>query len=142
MKIVLASDKSKGHLYPALVFARHCTSRYPRSSVVFYGVRKEERSKLEGEGFLCVGHDLGFRNLFLEGVLRFIEALAILLLIRPKKVFGFGGRNSFFIVLLSSVFTSTYLYEPNIDFGKANKILSFFVKRSFLGLRRPSGGKR
>lgn len=137
MKILLACDRSRGHLYPALVLARHIKENYPEHEVVFYGLKKEDRSYLRKEGFMCLGQDLAFRNIILESSLRFVEALLLIPTVRPGKVLGFGGRNSFFIILICSLFVPTFLFEPNVTFGKANKILSFFVKAIFLGIRKP-----
>jgi len=137
MRILLACDRSRGHLYPALVLARHIRENYPEYEAVFYGLKKEDRNYLRKEGFMCFGRDLVFRNIILESALRFVEALLLIPAIRPGKVLGFGGRSSFLIILICSFFVPTFLFEPNVTFGKANKVLSFFAKAVFLGIRKP-----
>lgn len=137
MRIILACDRSKGHLYPALNLARYIKEHHPKDKVIFCGLKKEDKNNLKSVGFRCVGLDLVFRNILLESFLRFFEALVLLVIVRPHRALGFGGRNSFFLVFISSFFMPTFLYEPNCSFGKANRILSFFVKKVFLGLKNP-----
>ena len=120
MRILLACDRSKGHSYPALVLARHIKKYHQEYSVVFYGLKKRDRRVLEQEGFRCFGLDIGRRHIIIEGIWLFFESLALCLVIRPKKVVGFGGRNSFFALIVSSLFARVFLFEPNATFGKAN----------------------
>jgi UDP-N-acetylglucosamine--N-acetylmuramyl-(pentapeptide) pyrophosphoryl-undecaprenol N-acetylglucosamine transferase len=87
-----------------------------------------------------VGHCFIRRNIFIEAIWRFFEALVILFKERPDMVIGFGGRDSFFLVFLGSAFGfDSAIYELNRTFGKANFLLSFFVKKIFRGF--PIEGK-
>jgi UDP-N-acetylglucosamine--N-acetylmuramyl-(pentapeptide) pyrophosphoryl-undecaprenol N-acetylglucosamine transferase len=141
MKILLACDRSKGHSYPALVLARHIKKYYPQHSVVFYGLKKKDRRPLRAEGFRCFGLDIGRRHIIIEGIWFFFEALALIAVIRPGRVIGFGGRNSFFALLFSSLFVKVFLFEPNATFGRANRLLAFVSRKVFLGLKEPSSAK-
>ncbi|MFC1514655.1 glycosyltransferase [Candidatus Omnitrophota bacterium] len=141
MKILLACDRSKGHSHPALVLARYIKEHYPYYRVVFYGLKKQDAEGLREEGFGCFGHDIGRRPIIIEGIFLFFEALILLVRLRPARVLGFGGRNSFFIVLFSSLFVPTFLFEPNATYGRANRVLSFFCRKVFLGLKKPAQAK-
>ncbi|MCD6539254.1 MAG: UDP-N-acetylglucosamine--N-acetylmuramyl-(pentapeptide) pyrophosphoryl-undecaprenol N-acetylglucosamine transferase [Candidatus Omnitrophica bacterium] len=141
MNIVLACERSKGHLYPALILAEYIKKNALPYNLFFYGLKKKDKLFLESKGYKCWGLDLGFRNLLVESFLRLIEALVIIFILRPKKVLGFGGRNSLFLVFTSSFFIPTFLFEPNICFGRANQVLSFFVQRVFLGMREAKKNK-
>ncbi len=142
MRILLACDRSKGHFYPALNLARVIKSEYPGFKIIFCGTKSEESSILRKEGFIRCGIDLMFRNIFLEAVLRFAEALLIIICLHPQRVIGFGGRNSFFIVILSKLFfVPVFLVEPNASYGMANKVLYYFSDKVFLGIKSPQTRK-
>ena len=79
MKILLACDRSRGHLYPALDFARYLKEEHLKYKVIFHGLKKKDRAYLERQGFKCLGLDLGFRNIFIEALIRFFEALFLLI---------------------------------------------------------------
>lgn len=135
MKILLACDRSRGHLYPALILAEYIRER-KKAKVFFSGLSKKDREYVQSLGFVCSGIDLGFRNIFLESILRAGEAIFILLYLRPQRIVGFGGRNSFFLIAMGSFFIPVYIYEPNFFLGKANKILSFFARKVFVAKKR------
>ncbi|MBN2120993.1 MAG: UDP-N-acetylglucosamine--N-acetylmuramyl-(pentapeptide) pyrophosphoryl-undecaprenol N-acetylglucosamine transferase [Candidatus Omnitrophica bacterium] len=137
MRILLACDRSRGHSHPALALARYIKTGYPQHKIIFYGLQKDDKSFLKRQGFVCFGVDLGLRNIIIESFFYFFEALVLMIALRPKRVFGFGGRNSFFIVLIASFFVPAFLFEPNSTFGAANRVLYFFVKKVFLGLKEP-----
>ncbi len=141
MRIILACDRSKGHLYPALALADYLRKEKPQYKVFFYGLKKKDRFFLKERGFSSFGLDLNFRNLILESFLRFFEALGMIFYLRPHRVLGFGGRNSLFLVFICSFFIPTFLFEPNFCLGKTNKLLSFFVRKVFLGMRNPKKKK-
>jgi UDP-N-acetylglucosamine--N-acetylmuramyl-(pentapeptide) pyrophosphoryl-undecaprenol N-acetylglucosamine transferase len=62
--------------------------------------------------------------------------------LKPKKVIGFGGRDSFFLLLFSSfLFLDTSIYEPNLKAGKANKILKFFAREVLRGFESKQSRK-
>ena len=134
MNVVLGIDFSGGHLYPALAFAEALRKSKPQVNILFAGASKEQSRAIEKAGFVSIGFRMRFRQLLLESFLRFFEAIYILLRFSPSCVYGFGGRNSFFLVLIASFFRPTYIYEPNVVLGKANRILTHFCRRTFRGI--------
>jgi len=135
MNVVLGVDFSGGHLYPALTFAKALKQSRPRLNVLFTGANRSQEEVIKGAGFISIGFKVQFRQILLESFLRFFEAIYILLRFSPSRVYGFGGRNSFFLILIASFFRPTYIYEPNVVLGKANKILIHFCRRTFRGIR-------
>jgi len=141
MKVLLACERSAGHIFPALSMAK----KFKKSGkdVRFFITSDFFKSRVEKEGFKTVGRSFAFRNLALEGLWRFFEALYFIIVLRPKKVIGFGGRDSFFLVLLSSfLFIDTAVYELNVAPGKANKALFPFVRRIFRGFEEKELGPK
>ena len=136
MEILLATDRSAGHIFPALTLAKKIKEN---NKIYFFATSKSLNEYLNKDEFIVLGKSFNFRNLLIEGVFRFFEAIYIILFKRPKKIIGFGGRDSFFLVLLGSIFCiDTFIYEPNVKMGRANKILSYFVKKIFLGFPNDS----
>ncbi|MBD3246481.1 MAG: hypothetical protein GF333_05660 [Candidatus Omnitrophica bacterium] len=128
-------ERSGGHLFPALSLAREMRRRdtgYP----VFFVTSAQLKLLIRRENFPVYGRGFRRRNLILELCYRFWEAPLLLCRCRPAKVFGFGGRDSFFLMLWAVLLRmGPVLYEPNSVFGRANKILSPFMKRNFCGFR-------
>ena len=144
MKILLVCERSGGHIFPALAFAKKIqkdlSAKGLKPKIYFFVTSSFLKRYIKKEGFIVLGRSFALRNLFTESIWRFFEALFILFWLRPNKVIGFGGRDSFFLVLLSSFFfLDTTIYEPNISFGQANKILSLFVKKIFRGFKTSRG---
>jgi UDP-N-acetylglucosamine--N-acetylmuramyl-(pentapeptide) pyrophosphoryl-undecaprenol N-acetylglucosamine transferase len=138
MRVLLACERSGGHIFPALVIGKkmreRLTARDPRSEVYFFATSNFLKEYLEKEGFLVYGRAFFFRSLIFEIPYRAIEAIYLIFKLRPQKIIGFGGRDSFFLILFGSLlFLDTSIYEPNIKLGKANRILSFFVNRILCG---------
>ncbi len=131
MRIILACDKSGGHIFPA-----RCIARFIKSEEIFFFAPSVYfKDTLEKEGFTVYGKVLNFRNIILEGIFRVLEAFILIIKVRPHKVIGFGGRNTFFVVFLSRLFLiETVIYEPNAVMGKANKVLSLFVDKVYIGM--------
>lgn len=148
MRILFACERSAGHIFPALSVAKKMKRTQPVSEskrnekIYFFVSSKDLKKYVEAEGFVTFGRYFPFRCLAIEAVFRFIEAIYIILKLRPQRVIGFGGRDSFFLILLSSLFSiDTVLYEPNLNFGRTNKLLSKFIKKVLRGFpdQRPSG---
>lgn len=130
-RILLATDRSAGHIFPAYSLVKYLKER---NEVYFFTTSEYFKNKIRTNGFYFLGKEFSYRNFFLEMCFRFIEALIILVTVKPEKIIGFGGRGSFFLVLLGAVFlVNTSLYEPNAKFGKANNILKFFVRNVYCG---------
>ena len=142
MNILLVCERSGGHVFPALCFAKKF-SREKGNNVTFFASSGFLKKHIEGSGFSVVGRVSSSRNLALEGARRFFEALRLIIKLKPDKVIGLGGRDSFFLVLLSALlFIDTAIYEPNVRMGKANKVLSFFVRKIMRGFEGNKKSKR
>ena len=140
MRVLLVCERSGGHVFPALAMAEKLKTD---NEVYFFATAPFLKDYLRERGFKVFGRIFSSRNLFLEVVWRFFEAAHLLLKLRPKRVIGFGGRDSFFLILFSSLlFMDTAVYEPNLTFGRANKVLSFFVGKVFCGFDRPGNSKK
>lgn len=139
MKVLLVCERSAGHIFPALSLAAKMSEE---NTVYFFATSNFLKGYIEKEGFSCIGKSLPFRNLFIEGFWRLFEALYLILKIRPKKVIGFGGRDSFFLVLFSSLLgVKTAIYEPNLKFGRANRLLALFVSKVLRGFKTKDSKK-
>ncbi|MBU1112344.1 MAG: UDP-N-acetylglucosamine--N-acetylmuramyl-(pentapeptide) pyrophosphoryl-undecaprenol N-acetylglucosamine transferase [Candidatus Omnitrophica bacterium] len=140
MRILFACERSAGHTFPALAVAQKISSvaqgtdSQDNFAIYFFVTSKNLKQYVKKEGYLTLGKHLPCRCLIVEGILRFFEAVWILLRLRPEKVIGFGGRDSFFLILLSKLFfIKTVLYEPNVALGRANKLLIRFVPKVLQG---------
>jgi UDP-N-acetylglucosamine--N-acetylmuramyl-(pentapeptide) pyrophosphoryl-undecaprenol N-acetylglucosamine transferase len=131
MRVLFVCERSAGHIFPALTWARKLKEK---NEIYFFVTNPFFKSLLKKEGFFVCGKGFSFRNLIIESFFRMIEAIYLVLKFRPKKVIGFGGRDSFFLVFLASILgIKTTIYELNVKSGKANKILSYFVDTIFYG---------
>ncbi|MCM8786731.1 MAG: UDP-N-acetylglucosamine--N-acetylmuramyl-(pentapeptide) pyrophosphoryl-undecaprenol N-acetylglucosamine transferase [Candidatus Omnitrophica bacterium] len=141
MKVLLVCERSGGHVFPALVLAKKI--RKNTSDIVYFFATSTSFKKIiKTEGFKVYGKSFRKRNLMLEGFYRFFEAIFLICKINPKRIIGFGGRDSFFLIVLGFLFgIDTAIYEPNKKFGKANKVLYFFVKRVYCGFPQSKNKK-
>ncbi|MBP7088286.1 MAG: UDP-N-acetylglucosamine--N-acetylmuramyl-(pentapeptide) pyrophosphoryl-undecaprenol N-acetylglucosamine transferase [Candidatus Omnitrophica bacterium] len=148
MRILLACERSGGHIFPALCFGKKILRKFQQQGqkdirVIFFITSEYLKQYVKKEGFEVIGTSVNSRSLIVELFWRFWEALYIIIKQRPNKVIGFGGRDSFFLILFSSLFISdTVIYEPNAGLGKANRLLSLFVKRVLRGLEPLSKRKK
>ena len=131
MKILFVCERSAGHIFPALSLGAKMSRE---ATVYFFATSAFFKRYIEKEGFTCIGKSFSFRCLITESIWRLFEALYLILKLRPKKVIGFGGRDSFFLVLFSSLLgIKTVIYEPNVEIGRANRILVPFVSKVLRG---------
>ncbi|MBU1121742.1 MAG: UDP-N-acetylglucosamine--N-acetylmuramyl-(pentapeptide) pyrophosphoryl-undecaprenol N-acetylglucosamine transferase [Candidatus Omnitrophota bacterium] len=131
-KTLLVCERSGGHVFPAVALGEQL--RKHQKDVYFFVTAASLKSYLQEKEFKVYGRSFSYRNIVFESIWRAVEAVWILLAIRPKQVIGFGGRDSFFLVLFSAIVRlDTAIYEPNIIFGRANKVLSFFVRKVLCG---------
>ncbi|MFO8053278.1 MAG: UDP-N-acetylglucosamine--N-acetylmuramyl-(pentapeptide) pyrophosphoryl-undecaprenol N-acetylglucosamine transferase [Candidatus Omnitrophota bacterium] len=136
MKILLVSERSAGHVYPALAIGKRIKEyNSDRNKIFFFTSSKFFKRYIKNKGYPVLGLTFRSRNILIEPFCRFIESIYILITVSPDKVIGFGGRDSLFLVLFSSILgRETYIYEPNTEMGKANKFLSRFVKNVLRGI--------
>lgn len=89
---------------------------------------------MRAQGFTVWGKAFRRRWVALEMAWRFFESFWIMARVRPRRVVGFGGRDSLCLVALAAVLgCDTALYEPNVSCGKANALLVRWVRRVFTG---------
>lgn len=130
MKIILACDRSGGHIFPAQCILNNAG----REEIYLFAPSLYLKLFFPNFKKKIYGKHLGFRNIFVEVFFRFWEALYLIFKIRPKRVIGFGGRDTFFLLLLSRLFfIDVDIYEPNVLMGRANAILSFFSRYVYRG---------
>ena len=101
MRVLLACERSAGHIFPALMFAKKLSK--DSSAIYFFITSTYLKKYIEDKGFKVVGKSFAWRNLIIEGLWRPLEALYLIVKLRPSKVIGFGGRDSFFLLLFSSL---------------------------------------
>lgn len=140
MTILMACERSGGHIFPALVLAKKLKYRYGDDCTIYFFLTADFlKDTVEKEGYRVIGKAFKKRFLLFEIIYRFCESIILLLKVRPQKVIGFGGRDSFFLVLFARLFgAKSALYEPNVEFGKANKVLAKFVNVVLTGFQSPS----
>jgi len=130
-RIILAADRSAGHLFPASSLLPFLKAKW---TAYFFATSDYFKTQIRGQDCFFLGRELSFRNLFFELVFRFFEAVYILCRVRPDYVLGFGGRGSFFLVLLAPLFKAkTAVYEPNLKFGLANRWLKYVAGKVYTG---------
>lgn len=134
MRILFVCDRSAGHIFPAFAMAQKIRRQNRNDKVYFFATSLSLKGYLIKEGFTVYGKCFRSRNIAIEASYRFFEALYLIFRIRPHKLIGFGGRDSFFLLLLGSLFLlDTSIYEPNVKCGRANIVLSFFVRKVLCG---------
>lgn len=146
MKVLLACERSGGHIFPAIAFGQKIRQnalkqgRVKDSKIYFFLTSSRLREYVKKEGFETIGVSLNSRNLLVESVWRCLEAIYIIIKVRPARIIGFGGRDSFFLTILGSFLPiKTIIYEPNLVLGKANRLLSYFsrlILRGFVPVNR------
>ncbi|MBN3040614.1 MAG: glycosyltransferase [Candidatus Omnitrophica bacterium] len=141
MNIILAAERSAGHIFPALTIASAMIKDGKKGqssqdkNVFIFTTSSKLKKYVEEEGFTAIGRCFSKRNILIEGFWRFFESFYIIFKLRPGLVIGFGGRDSFFLVFISSLlFIKTFIYEPNVTFGRANKKLAWFVSGIWRGM--------
>ena len=138
MKIILGTGGSGGHVVPALELAKHL--RTLKHDVLAVGAARTELGLFDkngfrfipvcGEGWLNRGI---FQRLKASGLLfkGFWQAMGIMRRERPQVVVGFGGYGSLPAVLAGIVLRiPSIIHEQNVMPGKANRLLSRFVRKT------------
>ncbi len=142
MKALFVAGGTGGHVYPALEVARE----FKNSGVQIYWIGKEnslehEFSKIEGFRFEPIKSS-GFRKKnHIEKILSvfylitsFINSIIILLKIKPRFIFCFGGYLSLGPGFASfMVRVPLFIHEQNSVAGTANKLLANLATEVFEG---------
>jgi len=137
MKIVIATGGSGGHLFPALKLAHELRKDY--HTIHFLGSFSLGREQIEKEGFSF--DELQVRGLKFSSLMEFLRTIGLFIKascsatyllkkINPDVVVGFGGYGSFSTVLAAVLLRyPTLIHEQNVIPGRANAVLSKFVKK-------------
>ncbi len=142
MKIVIAGGGTGGHLYPGIAIAREVL-REPGDEVMFIGTKQGIEAKvLPREGlpvrFIAVGK---LKGMMLSAILRtvitlprsLVQALKLLLEIRPDVVIGVGGYSSGPVALAAlGLRIPLVIVEPNSYAGLANRKLGRLANKIIL----------
>ena len=149
MKALFVAGGTGGHVYPALEVARE----FKNSGTQIYWVGKEnslehEFSKREGFRFEPIKSS-GFRKKsFIEKILSvfylitsFINSIYILLKIKPRFIFCFGGYLSLGPGFASVILRiPLFIHEQNSLAGTANKLLANLATEVFEGFPKSFKG--
>lgn len=142
--IIIAGGGTGGHIYPAITIAKALKTIDPQLNVEFVGTPDGLEAKIiPNQGFtisfISVGK-LNYKGGYLKKIRTlfqlpwaFVKSLALVIEKKPILVLGVGGYASGPFVLASSVLgIPTALWEPNAHPGLTNRILSRFVRKTFL----------
>lgn len=151
MKVMLACGGTGGHIFPAFSVAEELKSRDPQTQIVYVCGRTD----IESEIFKIIGREhvffvesSGFRGassllnplFLLKSMKGFLRSLGLLLEERPDIVVGFGGHNSFPVVMAAGFRgIPTLIHEQNVMPGTANKLLARFVRGLALSFEETKG---
>jgi UDP-N-acetylglucosamine--N-acetylmuramyl-(pentapeptide) pyrophosphoryl-undecaprenol N-acetylglucosamine transferase len=141
MKIAIVAGGTYGHIYPALSLISTLREKHI-ADVLFVSPNQELEPYLSGQKIKTRFIDNTKFNSnsvfsFIQSLHRFIKTIRvcfnILLSTRPEVVVGFGGYAAFPLVFCACILRiPTAIHEQNVTLGKANRVLSYLVKRVFL----------
>ncbi|MES3038131.1 MAG: undecaprenyldiphospho-muramoylpentapeptide beta-N-acetylglucosaminyltransferase [Bdellovibrionota bacterium] len=143
-RIIIAGGGTGGHIYPAVAIAREILKINPKVEIHFVGTPAGLENKIiPREGFnlhhIHVGK-LNYSGGFFAKIKtivklpwNLVECASLLWELKPNFVLGVGGYASGPFVLMAAILGfKTALWEPNAYPGMTNRLLSRFVKRSFI----------
>ena len=144
LRVLIAASGSGGHLFPALLIARAFRKLAPGARVEFVGCGRplEEEIVVKGGFVRHVIPAVGLMRGGLSGLFRFLVNLpsgawrvwSLLSRLRPQIVVGVGGYVTFLPVTLARLRgIPTWIHEPELKPGLANRILSHYASRISLG---------
>ena len=144
MTVIIAGGGTGGHIYPGLAIADALQKINPQSDISFVGTTAGLESKIITKtkyqiDFIQSGQ-LNLSGQILKKIktifkipVGFIQSIYILIKRRPNFVLGVGGYASAPFVFIAAICgLKTAIWEPNAHPGMANRILSRFVKKSYL----------
>ncbi len=144
LKILIATGGSGGHIVPALVTADELKRR--GHQIIFAGVFRQSGEKIRSAGFeyfeisakgFSLRSPLAVVDFFVASVKSFVESSGIIQKVNPDIVVGFGGYGAFFLVLAAVLQKiPVIIHEQNVVPGKANYLLSFFVRKIAVGFKQ------
>ena len=149
MRVILTGGGTGGHIYPALAIGDKIKEREPDSEILYIG----NEMGIEKEIVPAAGYEFRmvparwlerrknkldyFCQLGLTGAVTCggtAKALSIMRKFRPDAVIGTGGFVCVPVVLAGKMYGArTFIHEQNAFPGAANRLLSKYADRIFLG---------
>ena len=147
IKILIATGGSGGHVFPAYSLANHFADNNYNVELITdqrgynflknyknFKIKKIISSPLIKKNILKI-----FISICVISYSIF-RSLILLILNRPKIVFGMGGYSSFPICIAATVLKIKFIiYENNLNIGKANRYLLPFAKKIFVSYKDLEG---
>lgn len=142
--IMIAGGGTGGHIYPAIAIGRAIQRSYPDFDIRFVGTKQGLEQKIMIKENLDLdlifsgklnfsGNPLIKIKTLISTVFGFLQSISLILKHRPAFVLGVGGYASApFLMAASLLGSRTAFWEPNAHPGMANRLLSVFVKKSYL----------
>lgn len=137
MKILIATGASGGHVFPALSVAEELRSA--GQDIMFVATEGAMAERIRQRGFplrTVSAKGVSFATMLSSCrsigwmIIAIGQSISLLRVFRPDYVVGFGGYGAFPVVLMAVVFRyPTLIHEQNVLPGRANRILSTFVRR-------------
>lgn len=143
MKLLISAGGTGGHIFPGIAVAEAFTGKDERNEVVFVGTNQGmEGGIIPRYGFkllLIEAHQFQGRSVLSKAativrLYRGIKAAKeIIALEKPDAILGMGGFTCVPTILAGVMLgLPTYLHEQNVEPGLANKLLSRFVRSTFI----------
>lgn len=147
LRVAIACGGTGGHLFPGLAVAEQLKQRGCAITLLISPKEVDQQSVkaargMDVETLPAVGLVRGSRLAFLRGCAQsFSAARRIFKKEKPEAVLAMGGFTSAPPVLAGKFSGAcTFLHESNTIPGRANRMLSRFVREAFVGF--PEAGKR
>lgn len=138
MKIVISAGGTYGHINPALSLIS-VLAKNNLGQIFFVSPNKELKSKLLRQNikaYFIVNPKIRMNSAlaFIRSTVSLITAVCvcfyILLKLKPHVVVGFGGYAAFPLVFSACILgIPAAIHEQNVVIGKANRFLSYFVRK-------------
>jgi UDP-N-acetylglucosamine--N-acetylmuramyl-(pentapeptide) pyrophosphoryl-undecaprenol N-acetylglucosamine transferase len=143
MKLLISAGGTGGHIFPGIAVAEAFAGMHESNDVVFVGTRQGmEGGIIPRYGFKLLfieAHQFQGKNIFskvatLVRLLQGIRAAKVVIsLEKPDAILGMGGFTCVPTILAGVMLgLPTYLHEQNVEPGLANKLLSRFVRSTFV----------
>ena len=145
-KVLIATGGTGGHIFPAYSLVNILKKDY---EIILSSDRRGLNYLKNNDNLKIIkisSSPLIKKNIYkfflsaLTIIYSIIKSIFILILIRPKIIFGMGGYSSFPICVAASILRIKFIiYENNMIIGKANKYLLPFAQKIFVSYKDLEG---